>query len=33
MEKHELSLRILWVMSAVTLATFGTLVESYRLLF
>ena len=33
MKKHELKLRILSVMTAVSLLTFGTLVESYKLLF
>lgn len=31
--RNELRLRILSVMAAVSLLTFGTLVESYKLLF
>jgi hypothetical protein len=32
-EKKEAELRVLVVMCIVTLATFGTLVEAYKLLF
>jgi hypothetical protein len=33
MEKHGFTLRLYSVMGAVTMLTFGTLVEAYRLLF
>jgi hypothetical protein len=33
MEKHVLKLRVFSVMSAVSLATFGTLVEAWKLMF